>query len=286
MPLPSGVSVALRLDSVGRVRQALPTARTAGFDGVTLPARLDASALTATGSREVRALLARHELRLCALHHTMPGFGNDPEPHAHAINRAVDAARLLGAELVAVDLSRLPASATAQAPAKPTPSVGGLLIPSADDIALFGGGTKPPANQGDSSSTAATDEGLRLVAEHADRAGVIVALGSSLSPTDALVTALRRADAPTFRALLDPVATLHDPRGGAGFLDDLGTQLAHVLGNDATTGDAGRTQDRPLGAGDVKWKELLAMLSDASFTGAISVDDARALDALRTASTV
>ncbi|MEM8875675.1 MAG: TIM barrel protein [Planctomycetota bacterium] len=281
MPLPNGISVAQHVVSMDRLRSAVPAARKGGLDGITLPARLDASALTATGSREIKALLTRHALRLCGIRCQIPGFGNDPEPHAHSINRAIDAARLLQAELVAVDLGRLPTFSLVEPIAKPTEAVGGLLMPSADDIALFGGGGKTPAKQDDPNNHAATDEGLRLVAEHADRASVVVALGSSLCGTNELHAALRRADAPAFRALLDPVATLHDPHGNAGFLDDLGGQLAHVLGNDATRGDGGRTQTRPLGQGDVDWRELLALLSEANYTGAMGVANAAALGVLR-----
>ena len=146
-------------------------------------------------------------------------------------------------------------------------------MPSAADVALFGGGATAHASAGSSADAAATDEGLRLIADHADRAGVTVALGSSLSGTVELSAVLKRADCPRFRVDLDPVALLHEAGGVVAFLDALGGLVIHVRGRDATRGAGGRSKERPVGNGDVQWAELFALLAEADFGGTVTLEE-------------
>jgi hypothetical protein len=120
------------------LREAARIARELGFEGLLLDAyssSLNVPELSATGRRELRHVLATQNQQLVGLRASAGpkglGRGGDPDRVIAHVDRAMEAAKGLGAPLVSLDLGPLPRPARI---GKPKPKItqeqaGLILIP-------------------------------------------------------------------------------------------------------------------------------------------------------------
>jgi len=271
------VSAALSND----VRDAARVARELGFDGLLLDAystSLTVPELSATGRRELRHVLATQNQQLAGLRASVGpkglGRGADPDRVLSQIDRAMEAAKGLGAPLLSLDLGPLPRPAKS---AKPKPKVtkeqaGLILIPTTSSPPMEITGAQEPPAPVDMESMAQVDAALAELGRRADRYGVTVAMRSDLSGFDALERAIQQARCPWFGVDLDPVAILRDEWSQDEVFSRLGSLVRHVRARDAVRGADRRTQPAPIGRGDVNWDKLMSDLDGAGYRGWITID--------------
>ena len=272
--MPDAFRFAFDASAADDLRAAAAAARRSGFDGLALAAGpLAAADLGQSGRREVRAILARHDLAAAVLRADAAGAGLTADADADHLlsdlHRALTLARDCGFSLVACDLGRLPRSVAAPPPRKPIdPAAAGLiLLPDAATIRQVIEPTPLTQRERDHAGFAA--DVLREAATLADRTSVPVAFGASLAATADLVALLRVVDCPLFGRELDPAAALDE---------DLETLVGdeppvlHARARDARRGAGGRSQPAAVGAGDVEWHTLLSLLRDADFQGFLTFD--------------
>ena len=263
------------------IRGNLATIRKLGYDAVTLAYPL-LDGLSASGLREVAAVVQRAGLYVAAVRRDVaakvlraPG---DVDRAIDEWRAALEAARAVGAAMVVSDLGVLPPGPR-QPTAEPVEAVGGLLLPSAADVAKFGGEPTEPETRRPEHE-AVVDQALEEAGVLTDRLGVPLAVGSTLSGSAALSRTLTAASGPLVEWELDPAALL--PGDAAALLADHSDRLLHVRGRDVTLGDAGRGKPVPIGEGDVDWPATLALLRDAGYNGVFTVEGgASGLDLLR-----
>jgi sugar phosphate isomerase/epimerase len=265
-------------------REAIASARALGFGGVLLDAfsaGLDITSLSATGRREFRHLLSSSDQHLVGVRVDLGtrgfGPGADVDRLLGRLDQVLEAAVGIGADLTCVDLGPLPAPAKVAKPKpKVTPEMAGLiLLPSlgSDPAAALEPATEAdPGPLPDPAFISHFDSALLELGQRADRYNAMVALSSSLSGFAALDRALVAARCPWFGVDLDPVATLRDPWPLDEIMSRLANQIRHVRAKDAIAGDQGRTKPAVIARGDVKWRDLLAALEQAGYSGWLSVD--------------
>ncbi len=254
-------------------------AQAAGFSGLLFDTAASGGQLldlSSTGQREVRHLLASHNQALVGLSMKLPDKGFRPtadiEQAIDRVDRAMNALRGLGGEVVCVDLGPLPPAPATQPPKpKITPQMAGaIIIPNLDEPASEE--NAPPPVKPDPAFTASLTDALRELGVRADRYGVTLAFRSSLAGFAALSRALRLADCPWFGVDLDPVLVLADEWSIDDILSELGSLIRHVRVRDAIRGDNHRTQPAVVGEGDTDWLGLLSALDAAAYHGWLSVD--------------
>ncbi len=275
----------------GDLRAAAAAAARHRFHGLTTSAaQLAVRELSATGRREVRAILARHNLAGAALRCDAPARGLTADADAdHLLSElesAMSAARDCGFAMVACDLGRLPRTEQAAPPPKPVAPemLGSIILPDPAEIASLTAPPPAPLTPDERRHGEFAVEVLRAAGERADRIGIPVAFSASLATTPDLAAILLAAACPLFGRELDPVAALEE--GPAGVVAQEPSVL-HVRGRDAWRGAGGKTRPAPLGEGDVDWPELTRALADAAFAGFVSLElapsaVAPALERLRT----
>jgi sugar phosphate isomerase/epimerase len=260
-------------------RVAPRLARELGFAGVLFDAAaasLDLTALSGTGRREFRSVVAGQNQQLVGLRADLGGKGFGPgadvDRELERLEKAIDAARGLTAPLVSVDLGPLPEPERA---AKPRPQVtqqqaGLILLPGSMDLPKTP--EPPPLPPPDPAFVSQVDAAMFELGRRADRYGVVLAMRAELASFAALERALRAADCPYFGVDLDPVAVLRDVWDIDEIFSRVGALVRHVRGRDATAGADRRTKPAPVGAGGTQWGQLLARLDEAGYHGWITLD--------------
>lgn len=256
------------------LRAALEAARRADFQGAVLDPTVfrEIVAPSQTGRREILALLSRHEQPLIAIDVRLSATGFSPkgdlERELDRLSRAMDIARGLQCALVLVDLGPLPPAPDEPAPMpKINPTLlGKLVLP--DTVAPKSTTTVPR----DPAFESSLDIALRELGTRCDRAGCRLALRSSLGSFASLHHALKSVDCPWFGVDLDPLLMLADEWPADEIFTRLGKQIAHVRGRDGLKGAGNRVTPTPIGKGSVNWREFNALLRDADYRGAITID--------------
>lgn len=231
--------------------------------------------LSATGRREFRHLLAAQQRELAAVHVDCGpkglGPGADVDRVLNGVDRALEAARALGASVLTLEVGPLPEPARPTQPKpKVTQEMAGLII--LPTFAPKEDGPAQPAQEPDPGQTAQVDDALRELGRRADRYGVPVAFHSDLSSHAAIERALHTAGCPWFGLDLDPAATLRDDWEMDEILSRLGTMVRHVRARDAIKGTHRRTRPAVIGQGNVNWPEILTLLDDAGYHGWLTID--------------
>ncbi len=277
--MPASVPIAITADALSDdIRSAVRAACSSGFDGLLFDLSGGGAPLldlSDTGQREVRHLLAAANQALVGLALSLPPKALRPESDLDQvlarIERAMRAARGLGAQTLCVDVGLLPPPPPTQ-PAPPRPKI----TPEQAGLILIPEITPPepprPTPTADPAFIDSAESILRELCARADRYSVLISLGSQLSGMPALAHLLKRLDCPWFGIDLDPAAVLEDDWSLDEVFDHVGTLVRHVRGRDALRGTDRRTRPAPIGQGDINWAALLANLDAAGYTGFITVD--------------
>src|SRR5688500_7564841 len=291
MPLPPSlklavVSTALSADA----RQAAPLSRTLGVAGLQFDAYsppLSLPALSPTGRREFRHVLSSSGQQVAALRVDAGQRGFSPKADVERaidrIDRAMEAAAGLATPLVCVDLGPLPEPAVV-APPKPKikpEEAGVIIIPTPG--APIAVGEAEPARPADTAFESSVDGALAELGRRADRYSVVLAMRSDLASLAALDRALRAAACTWFGVDLDPVSILRDRWDAEEVFSRLGPSIRHVRGRDAVKGHDRRTQPAPIGRGGTNWEQMVALLSEAAYSGWITIDPMELPDRLAAA---
>jgi sugar phosphate isomerase/epimerase len=266
---------------LGDIRQGVQTAARLGFAGVqcevTSP-ELHLAELSVTGQREFQRLLSGVNQRLVALRMEfgakglMPG--GDTDRRIEEADQAMHATRSLAADMLCIDLGRLPAAAAEKAKAARLISqdeAGLILIPQVPVVE-----EPPPASpsQADLAAVAQFDAALTELGARADRYSTLIALRSDLGSLVSLDQAMQRVKCPWFALDFDPVAVLQENEPIDTVFSQLGDSIRHVRGRDAIKGAGNRAQPASIGRGDTDWEQLLHLLDDADYRGWITIDPA------------
>jgi len=270
----SVVSQALSVD----IRQAIVSAAQLGFAGVQCDAfspNFRLVDLSITGQREFQRLLANQSQRLVSLRMElgpqglMPGA--DIDRLLDQVDQAMHITRSLAAELLCIDLGRLPA-ATESIPKTQkfiSPIEAGLiLIPQPVVVE-----ESPPAEFSKPDPAAAQfDAALTELGSRADRYSTTVAFRSDLASLASLEQALQWVRCPWFAVDLDPVSILQEGRPIDDIFSALGPWIHHIRGRDGIKGSGNRTQSAPLGRGDTDWNQLLHAVDEMDYRGWLTLD--------------
>ncbi len=271
------------------LRNLAPFAQRCGFNGLQLELKLgdlDLGELSATGQREVKNTIARHELELASVRVALPHAGlaeGDAGQMLWLVERAMKAVMGVGARMICLDVGRLPSVKPENKP-KPVTSeqAGVILIPEPKNIAEV---EDEPVDAREIARWEVVDSALRETGAMTDRYSMMIALSSELSSFASLGRAIAQAACPWFGVDLDPVSVLRDRWDLEHVLDAVGGLLRHVRGRDAVKGTDRRTQPAAMGKGSTNWKEMLALLSQGGYGGWITVDtmdlQGRAAEAVR-----
>jgi sugar phosphate isomerase/epimerase len=272
--------VASAVDPDPRVAPA--AARRLGFNGLQFDAvstGIDLTALSQTGRREFRHVLAAQDQQLVSLRVDLGarglGPGADVDRTIERLDVIMDAARGLAAPLVCVDVGPLP---RAVEPPRPKPKVtqdmaGLLILPTAADVQTSAEPEDLPAPSAkDAAFASQVDTALIELGRRADRYGVQLAFRSDLASYASVERALGAARCPYFGVDLDPAAVLRDGWDLDEVFSRLGPDVRHVRGRDAVAGPDRRTKPAVIGRGDTKWDHLLSNLDAAGYHGPITVD--------------
>lgn len=222
------------------VKAALERAASLGARSVQFDAQgeLRPDNLGTTARRELRTKLRSQNLELAAVQVPLRrGLDerDDQQARIDHILKAMAFAYDLGATVVAVPLPKLPAdSETARA--------------------------------------ATLKESLLALGPHSDRIGVRLALEAGLDDGDKVRDYLQQFDC-GLAITFDPANFLcnnHDPLAA---FSGLGERVVHMQARDARAGSlSGGPKEVAVGAGDIDWIPLMAMLDALGYRGAIVVD--------------
>lgn len=279
---PVAPTIAALADSLSPdLRRAADEARVLGFDGLTLePSRLDESARSGSGQREVARIVSSRGLRLVALSLELPPRTLlEPSQADRALAEVLQAIELgagLRAGVVAVDIGAVPeALETTPVSVTPRPLETGLLIlPSADDTARFGGehARAPARRAGTPGDRRLAESFVDELARSVDRLGVPLAIGSSLASLGSVHDLLRGVSLPLVGLDLDPSAPAREGRSCDELLDAFLGHALHVRARDAVGGASGRFRDAVIGQGDVRWAEVLQALGETDRVPPLTID--------------
>lgn len=269
--------IAVRAASLGDdLRILAPIAQRWGFSGLQLELKLgdlDLAELSATGQREVKGIVARHELELASVRVAFAHDGlaqGDVGKILWLAERAMKAAAGVGAKMICLDIGRLPAVKPERKPKPIMPLQAGLiLIPEPKDSIEA---AEEPVDASELARWGVAESALREVGVMAERYSLIIAHSSELSSFASLQRAIAQAACPWFGVDLDPVSVLRDRWDLEHVLDAVGALVRHVRGRDAITGSDKRTQPAAMGRGSTNWKEMLVLLSEGGYGGWITVD--------------
>jgi sugar phosphate isomerase/epimerase len=234
--------IGVRLESLCLpLRRALAEANRLGVTGVQVDAAGDLAPnnLSQTGRREFRHLLRGHNLELTALVCPLRrglDTAQDQQPRLEHVRKVLSLSTDLGPRLIIVQAGPIPEQAAVD-------------------------------------RSRVLDESLRDLAAHGDRIGATLALETGLESGEVLAAYLKRFDAGSLGANLDPGNLLMrglDPYESTRALHRL---LRHVHAKDARRASASRAaQEVPVGHGDVDWMQLLGTLAEIDYRGWIVVE--------------
>lgn len=197
-------------------RIAARSARAMGFRGVELDVAtrsIDLTSLSQTGNRELRHVLASSDQTLIALRADWGANGAGPQADIDrllsSMQRAMEAAKSLGAPMLCVDVGPLPepAQAAPKTRAISPESAGAIYIPPPVSAPLP---TASDVNPIDPAWMSSVDGALAAIGALSDRIGVIVAIRSELASFAAIERALVAAACIGIGVDFDPVAALRD----------------------------------------------------------------------------
>ena len=261
------------------LRVAIDSARSAKLAGLQVDAitrALDLTSLSTTGFREIARLFSSHNLRLIAVRCETGSEGFGPKSDTDRLLDRADgvlrSAAALGCESVCVDLGRLPPASVVHKPRpKVTKEMAGLLIlpdsVTADEPEPISIPTKI-----DPALLSHWQQAMSTLGDMADRYGVSVAFSSQLSSLAALVSMVSSVRCPWFGYEFDTVALLRDDWSIDDLFTAVATDIRQVRARDAIRGEDRRTKPAIIGRGDVAWRNVLNMLKDAAYHGAITLD--------------
>lgn len=272
-------------------REAVRMAKRGGFAGVEFDVSLPGvgagaggmwlQELDRSGQRELVRVLAAVDVKLLSLGTSAgrSGFsvGADVDRALGHLDKslkvAADLGRTSGAALpLCVDIGPLPPPPVVVAPppkAVDTSLLGRLIMP---EPSLPVGPVLPEVPP-DVAFESQLDAAMRALGRMADRYSVRVALRSELGSLPSLHRAMSAAECPMFALELDPVAVLREPKWTMETcLREFAGRVGHVRARDGLRGSGGRTQSAAIGRGHTNWSELIRLLDDANFEGAIVVD--------------
>jgi len=273
------LATAVRGDDGASLRDGLAEARRLGFDAVALNDRQAKLFDTSSATRELGAMLARHELAAGVLRVKAPdrglARGADVDRLVDRVVGALEAARRLGFRAAACDLLVVPADRGAPSRAEPTPAppaqAGSLFLPTADDVKRFTGrGSEPAPATEPAVDPQAAEDGLSAIAAKADATGMTLALSATLSDPRDLSALLGRVDCRQFARELDPAADVVGSGVSIDELVGLEPAVGHVRATDAL-GGAGRTRPAAIGEGDVPWGDVVEALVEFGYAGFVTL---------------
>lgn len=272
----------LKFATVARVfgddlRSAAAKARLGGFDGLAIDAitrALDITTLSGTGFRELRHVLSAQAQQPVALRVESGAEGLGPKADVDRVLDRADgvlrAAAALAVPVVCLDLGRLPPASKVVKPKPPVTSAmaGFLILPEP----VVEAEPEPAAAKVDPLVIAHWQRAMGALGEIADRYGVMLAMGSTLSGLASLDALLKASPCPWFGVDFDTASLLRDEWTPDNFFDALGPMIRHVRARDAVAGEGGRTKPTMIGRGDVQWRLILEMLDAADYHAALTID--------------
>jgi sugar phosphate isomerase/epimerase len=236
------LKVGIRLESLGLpLRRALAEVSRLGVGGVQVDAAGDLAPnrLSQTGRREFLHLLASHDLVLTALGCPLRrglDVAQDQQPRIEHVQRVLSLSFDLGPRVVVVQAGAVPEEADAER---------GRVM----------------------------GESLQALGRYGDRVGASLALETGLESGAVLAAYLRRFDSGSLGANFDPgnlLARGLDPYQSA---RDLRGLIRHAHATDARRASASRAaQQVALGAGDIDWMQMLAVLEEVEYRGWLVVE--------------
>lgn len=270
------------------LRGAVERARRAGFGGVVIdvfpaggagPAAVDLTTLSQSGRRELRHVCESAAVPIVALQCEL---GARALARSAETDRALARARVaietaagLGAGMVCVDLGSLPAAPPppASRTAVSDAMAGLILLPTPAETKQFA--ERPSATEqagpADEAFVSRTRAVMDELARAADRTGVRVAFGSTLASPHSLAAAVRAIDTPLFGIDFDPAAMIASGMSMEAAFDLMGSRISHVRARDAVAGEGHRSKPAIVGSGDVNWREMMTLLAEADYGGAITL---------------
>lgn len=264
--------------------------REAGFEGILFDsssAGIDLSALTGSGRREFRNVLASQQQQIIGLRADVgpSGFGPgaDIDRAIAELDKSMETAAGLGTRLICVDIGPLPSAPTIEQerPAVTPLQAGLILLP--ESSLKEPRPPRPAEPPPDPAFADLVNSALVELGHHADRYSVMLAFRTELASFASLEEVLRRAACPWFGIDLDPVALLGDEWEPDEFFSRLGSLVRHVRGRDAVGGAGHRTKPAIVGQGSVPWESLLTNLDEAGFQGWVTLDPVDVADRARAA---
>ncbi|MCX7701825.1 MAG: sugar phosphate isomerase/epimerase [Gemmataceae bacterium] len=241
------------------LRAVLSQAARIGAAGVQLEAagELSPDRLTQTGRRDIRTLLRSLGLELTALLCPLRrglDVAADLQPRIERVKKVMSLGEDLGSRITVVDLPPIPPES--ERPTTPMQvSAGGIILGAAP--------VQDPA--------ATLRESLRDLAAYGDRIGVTLALNAGSDSPEKLVEYLNRFDTGALQVNYDPANFLshgHDPLQA---LAKLAGRIVHVHAREVRRNAAGQPVEVPLGAGDIDWMTLMAVLDSTGYRGWVVV---------------
>jgi sugar phosphate isomerase/epimerase len=267
------------------LRASVPDVRGSGFGGMQLDAgsrMLDLADLSSSARREIRHLFSTANLQLTSIRLDYGasglGVGTDVDRLLDRTDAILNAAAELVVPVVCIDLGRLPPVQRATKPRpKVTQEMAGLLI-LPETTRIDEPEPEPVTTRIDPAIASHWHAAMGQLGEIADRYGAMVALSSSLSSFASLAGMIRQVDCPWFGVDFDPSMLTKDEWTLDETFDALGPLVRHVRARDAIKGEDRRTKPAIIGRGDVPWRDVLANLDGAGYTGAITLDPSELQD--------
>jgi L-ribulose-5-phosphate 3-epimerase len=253
--------IAVRLESLGLpFRAALDQAARLGAAGVQVDAagELSPERLSGTGRRELVNLLRSHNLQLAALNCPLRrglDVADDQQPRLERVRKVLALSYDLGAKVAIVAMPPIPEDPKEER--EPTLAAGGLILAAAPLAAN-------PAK--------VMRESLNDVGKFGDRVGATLALEVGLDPADKVAAYLARFDNGSLGVNYDPANIYLNGFDPIQSLTPLRGRLRFAQARDARRSGVSRTgAEAALGAGDIDWMTLIAVLDSLEYRGFISV---------------